>query len=323
MDELGHILREARETKGLTLQEVQSEIRINARYLEAMENGDYDRLPTPVHVRGFLRNYARFLGLDPNPLLDRYDYSLSNRSKNNNIPPLTSKEPIGPALHEPPVNHQFFDPVNMEVESGFSSQRSGNRSESIVRLVVIIGLIGLIYLAGQRFIPMLTGSDNNGSESLTEGITEFLENITSQEEATAVAEPTPDLLPTTFITSTGRNNFAIVTPESGTAITTTTGVNNPAPSSATITRPALPATMEQIILDIFIHERGLLEVTIDGDVVFSGIARPGDSFQWTAENEAKVLSGNAIGVDVTINEIPWGRLGGRGENAEETWTTTN
>ncbi|MCA9994966.1 MAG: helix-turn-helix domain-containing protein, partial [Anaerolineales bacterium] len=72
MDELGQILREARENKGLTLEEVQAETRIHARFLTALEKGDYAVLPTPVHVRGFLRNYARFLGLDPQPLLARY-----------------------------------------------------------------------------------------------------------------------------------------------------------------------------------------------------------------------------------------------------------
>ena len=77
MDEFGHILREARETKGLTLAEVQDQIRINARFLDALERGDYEMLPTPVHVRGFLRNYARFLGLDPRPLVDRYERVLS------------------------------------------------------------------------------------------------------------------------------------------------------------------------------------------------------------------------------------------------------
>ncbi|NHZ71509.1 MAG: helix-turn-helix domain-containing protein, partial [Aquificales bacterium] len=73
MDELGHILREARETKGLTLEEAQEKTRINSKYLDALENSEYDKLPTPVHVRGFLRNYARFLGLDPQPLLERYE----------------------------------------------------------------------------------------------------------------------------------------------------------------------------------------------------------------------------------------------------------
>ena len=53
MNELGHILREARETKGYTLEDVQEEIRINAKYLKSLENGDYNALPTPVHVRGF------------------------------------------------------------------------------------------------------------------------------------------------------------------------------------------------------------------------------------------------------------------------------
>ena len=61
MDEIGHILREARENKGLTLEDVQAKIRINTRYLAALENGQYSALPTPVHARGFLRNYARFL----------------------------------------------------------------------------------------------------------------------------------------------------------------------------------------------------------------------------------------------------------------------
>ncbi|VAW42305.1 hypothetical protein MNBD_CHLOROFLEXI01-1794, partial [hydrothermal vent metagenome] len=41
IDELGHILREARETKGLTLREVQEKTRISSRFLEALEMGDY------------------------------------------------------------------------------------------------------------------------------------------------------------------------------------------------------------------------------------------------------------------------------------------
>ncbi len=55
--------------------------------------------------------------------------------------------------------------------------------------------------------------------------------------------------------------------------------------------------------------------------MFSGIARAGDEFEWTAENEAKLLTGNAIGVFVTINDIPIGRLGDRGQNKEEIWRT--
>ena len=307
MDELGHILREARETKGLTLQEVQEETRINTRYLEALESGEYDRLPTPVHVRGFLRNYARFLGLDPQPLLDRYEYGQSQRPQQQDL--IANQEPVAPALKEPPTDHQFFDPVNMEVDAGYGSRSSGggNRSETILRLVIIAALIGFIYLAAQRFIPLLTG-EGDGSAQRTEEIQDYVESLLNNEEATEEPAATPDVSPSTVITSTSRNNFS-----------TSAADAEPTPLP---TRPPLPATMEQILLDIIIRERAWMEVTIDGDVVFSGIARPDDTFQWEAENEAKILTGNGIGVDVSINGTTLGPLGGRGQNVEETWTTT-
>ena len=66
-----------------------------------------------------------------------------------------------------------------------------------------------------------------------------------------------------------------------------------------------------------------MRVTIDGDIVFEGIARNGDEpYRWEAEQEATLLTGNAIGIFVTINDIQLGKLGGRGEVVEETWTTT-
>ncbi|HIP72048.1 MAG TPA: helix-turn-helix domain-containing protein, partial [Anaerolineae bacterium] len=119
MDELGHILREARETKGLTLAEVQAETRISPRYLEALESGEYDLLPTQTHVRGFLRNYARFLGLDPEPLLERYELTQSQREPRQKPVIVDASEPVAPpiiaTLPDEPV---FFNPVNKEVEAG-------------------------------------------------------------------------------------------------------------------------------------------------------------------------------------------------------------
>jgi formylglycine-generating enzyme required for sulfatase activity len=90
----------------------------------------------------------------------------------------------------------------------------------------------------------------------------------------------------------------------------------------TLTRLALPSSLDEIRLKLDVLERTWIEVTIDGDVVFSGNARVNDTFEWTAQQEAKVSAGNAIGVFVTINDIELGRLGGRGEQHEEIWRTT-
>ena len=69
---LGEVLRAAREAKGVDLTRVERETKIRERYLSALERGDYRELPGAVYTKGFLRNYAAYLGLDPEYLIDLY-----------------------------------------------------------------------------------------------------------------------------------------------------------------------------------------------------------------------------------------------------------
>ncbi|WP_291321323.1 helix-turn-helix domain-containing protein [Desulfonatronospira sp.] len=64
MHELGKQLYEERVRQGLTLEHIQDEIKVSLNFLKALENGDMDQLPHPVYARGFMQNYAKFLGLD-------------------------------------------------------------------------------------------------------------------------------------------------------------------------------------------------------------------------------------------------------------------
>ncbi len=64
-DPLGERLVAAREAKGIDLLRAERETKIGRGYLAALERGDYASLPGSVYVRGFLRNYAQYLGLDP------------------------------------------------------------------------------------------------------------------------------------------------------------------------------------------------------------------------------------------------------------------
>lgn len=83
MEDIGRLLRESREKLGLTLEEVENTTRIRKRHLEALENGDLGDLPSPVQARGFLRNYADFLGLDADDVLLRFaeDLRAGNRRR--------------------------------------------------------------------------------------------------------------------------------------------------------------------------------------------------------------------------------------------------
>lgn len=72
---VGTILKEAREAKGYSLADVERETSIRSRYLEAVENDEYDKTPGEVFVKGIIRNYGNFLGLDGMELVTQYKAS--------------------------------------------------------------------------------------------------------------------------------------------------------------------------------------------------------------------------------------------------------
>jgi len=94
MGELGDRLRQAREAKGLTLEQIEEITRIRRRYLQALEEEDFGQLPGEVFVRGFLRNYALALGLDPEEIL-----AASGLRVPSPLPP--AQEPPQQILDEP------------------------------------------------------------------------------------------------------------------------------------------------------------------------------------------------------------------------------
>ncbi len=69
---IGEALRGAREQQGRTVEEASQATRVRADYLHALENEQFDVLGGDVYAKGFLRTYGRWLGLDPEPLVELY-----------------------------------------------------------------------------------------------------------------------------------------------------------------------------------------------------------------------------------------------------------
>ncbi|NLW56755.1 MAG: helix-turn-helix domain-containing protein [Firmicutes bacterium] len=72
MKAIGALLKAAREAKGLSLEEIRMITKIRVQQLKALEEGEFDRLPGEVYVKGFLVNYARAVGLDGEEILKKY-----------------------------------------------------------------------------------------------------------------------------------------------------------------------------------------------------------------------------------------------------------
>ena len=72
MTQLGERLRTARESQGISISQAAVETRILQRYIVALEDGDFQHLPGDVYARGFIRNYAEYLGIPTEELIELY-----------------------------------------------------------------------------------------------------------------------------------------------------------------------------------------------------------------------------------------------------------
>ncbi len=150
---LGDTLRQAREGKKLTLKDVESSTNIRIHYLEAIEKGDYSQIKGTVYLKGFIRTYAKFLGLDADMMLDKF-YSEQNLTKEDpmsNVAPPPAQEALDQTQVFRPAPPQKPLPTkrpqeSFKVESSTTPRRSNKKSASGVNLL-FGSLIGIIILA--------------------------------------------------------------------------------------------------------------------------------------------------------------------------------
>jgi transcriptional regulator with XRE-family HTH domain len=111
MKTIGKRLKETREYRNLSLEKVAAETHIRLQFLQALEADDFSLMPSPVQARGFLRNYAQYLGLD----LDAVIAEL----RKNETPPDTKDEVIFEQELPQPIesSNEDVQPAD-EVEAG-------------------------------------------------------------------------------------------------------------------------------------------------------------------------------------------------------------
>src|SRR3989442_2022902 len=84
----GEELRREREIRGISLKEISDATKISKRFLEAIERNDHRTLPAPVFTRGFVREYARYLGLNAEEIVNRYNFAAAGADRIEKSPHL-------------------------------------------------------------------------------------------------------------------------------------------------------------------------------------------------------------------------------------------
>ena len=144
MTELGDKLKDARQSRKVSLREIEAATKISVSALEALERGDYAKLPGGIFSRSFVRSYAQAVGLDADAVVDEFaeDYARWQKEAERNVkrPEITADD------------REFVE-----------RQRKALRTLRVVLVLAAIGLITLVAYAVLVWWPRPTGPEGGRS----------------------------------------------------------------------------------------------------------------------------------------------------------------
>jgi len=186
MKDIGNFLRERREAKGISLIEVEKDLKIRKKYLQALEEGNVNAIPGKTYIVGYLKNYSKYLDIDEenvNQIIQTYN----NLEKQKSVIKETKKENIYLKTKDRSMfeKKRFFLPVKYVYLSGFL-------------IIIFIGLLLLSRsLKEAQDFPIPSPEIGNETDINIEGkandisiLTE--ENIESEAEAIIAESLTQD-----------------------------------------------------------------------------------------------------------------------------------
>ncbi len=299
MESVGEFFKQVRETKGLTIDEVASKTRIHPDFLRALEEGNYSKLPDQVFAKGFVRSYARSLGLDEDDAMRRFIDSAG----------------------------MFYD-KQVQLERLRLQQVEDDRRKKANRKIVIaavgVGLLALVLLLTREQSALV------GDHLLTEPST--AKPVTPAPAPKVPPVPAPpgkievpkgdsppgqtDSLPVLPGTRGGEDPAARQQIQAPRSEATSPLLAAPDPLSG-LSRQAGLTNKEPLVLGLEALELSWVVVQVDDSSPHEALLRPGERATWTASDRFVLTLGNAGGVRVELNGVPQGPFGASGQVARE------
>lgn len=281
METIGNDLRAAREQLGLSLDEAERATRIRARYLQAIEEGRLEDLPSPVQARGFVRNYAEFLGLESDDILLRYADVVDRRSASGRAAGTVESPPINPTIQIRATRPRWLT------------------LDLFVAAAIVLTVVAVLIWGATRLLETMR-SDTQAALEPAPLLLESSETAGPSPSPSSVSPVTltPDLTqPSEPAVANGLEPtpFPTLEPFSGPI----TGVN----------------------LRILVERSAYMRVTVDGEEQFAGRVKPGEILEYRGREQIELLTGNAGGLRVLFNGQDEGILGELGEVLNRIWTT--
>lgn len=294
----GNILKAAREAQGLSIHEVSGQLRLGVKQIQAIEQDDFDKLPQPSIVRGFIRNYARLLNIDVAPILEAYQRIVPNKAPL----PLSVRSNASPSVIDQPA--RVFRP---------------QRLLTLLIFLILAGIAAYFYVNHIKPQALKDASLALDVEEISDTTGQEIP-IPAPETAPATSDPLP-ASPMTENTDASSTAALPAEPEQSTAPSATSETSTSSPSNTndnTIVSTPTPATNQvaestlkasdpqKANLEFKVTEDSWVRIEdMQGKKIFSEVLPAGSERQVVTEKPVNITVGHAAGTQLTIDNQPY------------------
>ncbi|PJI50834.1 MAG: Cro/Cl family transcriptional regulator [Pseudomonas sp.] len=305
----GETLRQARESKGWSTAQVAGQLNLTENALRQLEQGSFEQLPGHTFARGYIRAYAKLLGMDQAQMVTAFDQYTGTDASGSNV------QALG----------RVVEPVRLS--------RNLLRLFSLVLLAVLIGF-GYFWWQERSARPAETGSLNMEHVEVesADGTTEIHTLDEPEDQAVAEDQANTPPVPSEPVGDNGSAEApaeaappvaaAPVTPGAPAAAeavpaqapavpaqppvapTSPAASLAPAPAAEAPAAPVVAAAGQGVVKIQFIADCWTQVTDADGKVLFEGLKRKGDSLEVAAKAPAQLRLGFAQGAQVSYNGQP-------------------
>lgn len=291
MENLGEFLRQEREQKKVPIEEMAIRTRIAIRFIKAIEENQFDQLPNQVSAKGFLRSYARCLGLDEETVLKGFS------------------DAVQPVEAPPPAE------VKEDIPSYIQMKRP-DRLPFPLWAALAVGAVIILLLALTFFMPK--------KQEAT------VAPPPAEVAPPPPVEPVPsEPAPGSDVPPAGSGGApAPSTPAPATsappASTSKLSASNARSSAPVAPPPALPLETQgkSMVLLVEATEASWIQVNIDGAETKEALLQPNQKVKWEAKQKFILTVGNAGGVRVNLDGRDLGPFGPSGKVVKKELTAS-
>lgn len=328
-------LVQAREAQGISLEEIATKTFIPMRILKALEAGETFKLPEPIFVQGFIKRYAKLVGLDGDSLAKEIPLNTQPVTVD-----LIKEAPRAPLADV--VNSGFKSPSESKpsLVEAVKSQRSDNGTNTVSPSTN--GTIAQNPIVTNDELPN-SYSAQTGAERPSErpswllpaiggavlgfgflvGAIALLKGTQTPETAT---KPNPKPSPSLAAKSTTSPKPSPVASLEVSPSPTPSSTPSPSPSPTASPSPspsASPIATGPVNVAVSLNDASWVQVTVDGEVKFEGTLEKGSKQSWSGKKEVEISSGNAGAIMVVHNETPAKAMGAVGQVETKKFSAKN